>query len=135
MATVSDYIQASLRLAEILGENDSVSAEQGAAGIVVMNDMIGALRGKGIEIGLSPQSSTTATLLIPEEDRLGFKYLFAAYLCMDYGRAPSNHVAGIADDNYSRMLRRAVIEDKVENNPAIPLGEGQGIGFNITTGV
>ena len=134
MSTVADYLKDALRLTGIIGENDPVSPEQGADGIRVFNDMIGALRGDGIELGIAPQSSTTATLLVPEEDRLGFKYLLAVYLCQNYGRDPSPLVSQIADNNYKRMLRRAVINDAQENNPIIPLGEGNFGVFNINTG-
>lgn len=126
MATVSDYLRDGLRLTGIIGENDPVSAEQGADGLRVFNDLIGHLRGNGIEIGLAPQSSSTATILVPEEDRLTFKYLLAVFLCQNYGREPSAMVAGIADGGYKRMLRRAVYANAVENNAAIPLGEGAG---------
>lgn len=134
MATVSQYIQASLRLAQILGENDLVSAEQGASGLTVFNDMIGYFRGKGIEIGLTPQSSTTATLYVPEEDRLELKYVFAMLLCMDYGREPPPHVPALAGPAMEKFLRRAVISDRLTNNASMPLGPGGG-SYNILTGV
>ena len=134
MSTVADYLKDAFRLPGIIGENDPVSAEQGADGIRVFNDMIGALRGDGIELGIAPQSSTTATLLVPEEDRLGVKYLLAVYLCQNYGREPSQLVSQIADNNYKRMLRRAVINDALENNAIMPLGEGNGRLFNINIG-
>lgn len=135
MATVSQYIQASLRLAQILGENDSVSAEQGASGLTVLNDMLGFFRGKGVEIGIPPQSSTTATLLVPEEDRLELKYVFAAFLCMDYGRAPPSHVASIAEGGMQKFLRRAVIADQLTNNAIMPLGANGGGAYDILNGV
>lgn len=136
MATVSDYIRQSLRLTGILGENDPVTAEQGADGLVVLNDMVGNLRGKGIELGIAPQDSTTNTLLVPEEDRLEFKYLLAVYLCMNYGRTPTPAVIGLAQSGFDKFLRRAVLNDELVNNAAIPLGEGsRGYGFNITTGL
>lgn len=134
MTTLAEYIEGSLRLSGIIGENDSVSAEQGASGLKVFNDLIGWLRGQGIELGIHPQSSTTATLLVPEEDRLGLKYLLAAHLCMDYGRAPSDHVAAMSEMHLTRMLRRAVIAERLGNDAAMPLGEGHRYGSTILNG-
>ena len=134
MATVSNYLQASLRLAGILGENDPVDANQGANGLLVLNNVLGLLRGKGIELGIPPQSSTTATLLVPEEDRIELQYILAAFLCMDYGRQPSAHVAMIADSGMSKFLRRAVLNDQLTNDASMPLGAGRPM-VNIDTGV
>ena len=122
MATVSQYIEAGLRLSGIIGENDPVSPEQGAAGLIVLNDLLGFFRGKGIELGIPPQSSTTATLLVPEEDRLELKILFAAFLSMDYGRTPPEHVAALMAPAMEKFMRRAVIADRLENNAIMPLG-------------
>ncbi len=135
MTTLSQYIQSGLRLSGILGENDPVSAEQGAAGLIVFNGMLGYLRGKGIELGIPPQTSTTATLLIPEEDRLELTYVLAAFLSMDYGRTPPEHVAAFGSLAMDKFLRRAVLADRLENNASMPLGAAGGGTFNIMTGV
>lgn len=134
MATVSDYIQASLRLTGILGESDSVSAEQGANGLTVLNDMIGMMRGEGIEIGIAPQSSTTATLLVPEEDRLGLKHIFAVYLCLNYRREVPESIAALGDVFYKKALRRSVLSNALGNYPAMPLGAASPSTYNILNG-
>lgn len=125
MTTIAQYVETGLRLCGILGESDSVSPEQGADGLVVLNDLMGSLRGDGIELGYNPQTSTTATMLLPEEDRLGIKYLLSVHLCLNYGRNPSQLVASLADGHYKRMLRRAVNNDALPNNAITPRGEGQ----------
>lgn len=122
--TLADYIRDSLRLAKILGENDVVQPEMGENGQRVYNDLIEDLRGDGIEIGLYPFSNTAATLEIPGDYRLSFKYLFAAHLCASYGREPTMFVSSMAERAYEKLSRKGVLASNINNDAPAPLGEG-----------
>jgi hypothetical protein len=108
MATNSDYFTDALGLIGVLAEGESPSAEQGAKMLKVLNDMMDAFAADGIDLAFNPQSSTTATLDIPEGHKQAVKYLLAVHAAPHFEVPIPDFVATIARSGYDRLLRIAV---------------------------
>lgn len=139
MSTNSDFIKDALRLISVIGEGDTPSAEQGADGLIVINAVVSGLAGDGINLGIAPQSSTTADLDIPYEYVGGFKAILAVYLQPYYpAKQVPPSVSAQADACYVRMLRDSI---NISSTPSrmnhLPRGDGQlysRAGSNILNG-
>lgn len=126
MSTNADFFRDALRLIGVLGENDSVSAEQGADMLVYFNDLLEELRNDGIELGVEPQSSTTATLSVPEGYKRKVKYLLAIQAAPNFNAPIPQSVAMGADDAYKDMLRDAMYKDmETRDFDHLPYQSGQ----------
>ena len=133
MATNSDYIASAMRLAQILAEGETPSAEQGADMLAAMNDMMASMAEDGIDLGYSPQSSTTDTLLINLGSREAVKYLLAARACALFEKPIPPIVAQFAQDGYKTMLRTALYQEMQPSTfEQSPFNTGRR--FDITNG-
>lgn len=134
MATVSDYLNEALRMIGVLAEGDTASAEQGADGLVRLNDLKAELADSGIDLGLPSFASTTDTIVVPEGDRLTFKALLAVAMCPDYSRQPPDVVVAQATSGYSRMLTKYMSKEMQEiKMDHLPRGAASPV-FNIVRG-
>jgi hypothetical protein len=125
MTTYAEFIGDALRKIGVLSEGQEASPEQGADGLVTFNEMMGELAGDGVDVGFAPQSSGTGTLLIPWEDRQAIKYALCVKLATDYGREITPDIADGYQEGMARLLRKAVIANRVNCKLGLPLGEGQ----------
>lgn len=131
--TNAEYFESVLRKIGVLSESESASAEQSATMLEVMNDLRGELSAHGIDLGLAPQTSATATLLMNEGDREGFKYLLCTRACVEFERDLSVTIGTLAERFFDRKLRDVVNAETVPMDMRAS-GSGSYDVFNITTG-
>jgi hypothetical protein len=87
-----EIITAALRLLGVIAETETPSAEQGATGLAVLNDMLEDWSGREIEVGQWPQTELDAEF--PGESNIeGFdnkiictSFSFGAHQPIDYSR-------------------------------------------------
>lgn len=135
--TLADLLQDSLGLLGVLREGETPSAEQGAQGLTLFNNLVASWRESGIDLPIEPQSLTTSALTINEGDKLTLTNLLAVHLQPYYpGRALSPVVVSVATSGYDRWLRNAVTSD-IQPRKMNTISKGTGIirSQNILTGV
>lgn len=131
--TNAEYFAFALAKIGVLAEGEPVSAEQGADMLDILNDLLDDLRGQSIELGIEPQSSTTATLVVPEGYKQTIKYLLAVHAAPHFQVPIPIEVAGIADAGFKRMLRDSVYANaQTRDFDHLPYKNGRR--FNILTG-
>ena len=119
MSTVSDFFKDALSLIGILAENETPSAEQGATMLRVFNNMMHDLADKGIDLGFNPQTSTTDDLDIAEGSRETVTYLLAVKSAPYFEVEVPQLVSVIAQDGYTRLLRKAVYKDMKDRKSVV----------------
>jgi hypothetical protein len=132
--TPNELITPALQAIGVLQETESPSAEQSANALVILNDMMAALSGEGVDLGYAPQSDPTASIDINIEDRMWLKAILAVMLCPAYERPPPAVDVALANEGRNTLLRNAWLRNPVAVRPTLPRGDSQGIGFNILTG-
>jgi microcystin degradation protein MlrC len=136
MTTNSEYFRFALGKIGILAEGEAVSAEQGADMLVILNDMMDGLLGEGIDIGFSPQSSTTDEPDFQEGYKEAIKCMLAIKAAAHFEvslSAISQEVIVAADKGYKRMQREAMYRNATPrdfNNTPFSRGGN----YNIQTG-
>lgn len=110
MSTNADVIGDALREINVIGETDSVSAEQGAYGLRAMNDMIEAWTQNGINLGYFAQTSTTDTCPIPAWAKMGVVSALAIAMAPNYGKSISPELVAKATLAYAPISRNAALE-------------------------
>lgn len=106
---VSDVLTSALGLLGVLREGESVSAEQGADGLIVFNDLVASLREQDIDLPIPPMAGTTTALTINEGDAQTLKALMAVNLSPNYpGRQLNPVVIANASAGYQRWQRDAI---------------------------
>lgn len=135
MATNGEFITDALRKIGVLAETESASADQGASGLRIMNDMIAEMFGDDVDIGYAPQSDTTANCPIALEYRQPIKYLLAVHLCAIYERPVSPVVGDMASKGYDKMLRDMLVQTmEVSTMTHLPVGSAFRRTFSIING-
>lgn len=133
MSTNADYFKDALLAIGVLAEGETPSAEQGATMLRVLNAMLNSWRGDGIDLGITPQSSTTATIWPPEDYDEAFKYNLALRAANEFEVEVPALVAAFADSGYQRMLRDAIYKDlETRDFDHTPFRTGRR--YNITNG-
>lgn len=131
--TYGDIVTRALRLIGVLYETETPSAEQGADALSQLNAMMAYWETDGVRIGYFSGDSTTETLNLDTRYRVPLEYNLALWLAPQFEREPSPIVATIAVDSYGKLLREAVLANRVESSPVGPRGEA-GVGwYDITT--
>ena len=133
MATNGDFISSSLRLLGVLMETESASAEQGATGLVALNDLMADLSASDIDLGYAPQSDPTANCPISIEYRQSVKYLLAVLLAPIYTRPVGPVVAAFAEAGKNKLLRDAINRNLTPVRTDLPRSEARRYGYNILT--
>lgn len=133
--TAIDLITSALRSIGILGETETPSAEQGAAALKNLNQLMASLAEDGIDFGYAPTETTTDEILLPLGHVGAIQALLAQVEASDYGVDIPPAVAGIASNGYSRMLGQAVSgQIKAARSGTLPYGQNRPYGWNIYTG-
>ena len=104
-----EIINAALRLLGVIAETEDVSAEQGATGLAVMNDMLEDWSGRGIDVGQWPQTALDAEFPGATNIEGVCKANLAVWLAPYYAAPLRPEVAGLAGAGYSRLLREAML--------------------------
>ena len=104
-----EIINAALRLLGVIAETETPSAEQGATGLSVMNDMLEDWSGRGIDVGQWPQTALDAEFPGPTTVEGVCKANLAVWLAPYYAAPLRPEVAGLAGAGYSRLLREAML--------------------------
>lgn len=135
MATNNGLIKDALSILGVLDEIQSVSAEQGAIGLSVMNDMLLEWDADQIDVGYYPQTDINAESPVYPDAQSAVKHNLAIYLASYYGLEPKLPVVMIADRGYKRLLRDS-INAKLEEADltGVPMGEGFRVRTNILEG-
>lgn len=71
----------------------------------------GSLASEGIDLGIAPQTSATAILLMNEGDREGFKMLMCVRACVEFAKPLSPIVEALASTYYNRKLRDVINQE------------------------
>lgn len=109
--TYADYITSALRMAGVLMETESATAEQGASGLEILNDMMAEWQQNGILLGYVPTDDTTADLNLHASVRSPVKANLAVRLAAIYPTVAVSGVVGkLAMDGYSDLLMQAAID-------------------------
>lgn len=69
----------------VIDENSSPSAEQGATALNVLNDLMANMSADGVKLGWYPQTNLAATSPLQNQDIGPIKYMLAAALAAHYG--------------------------------------------------
>lgn len=132
MSKNSEVIYDALSLLGVVAETEALTAEQGALGLRVMNDMLAEWEAVGVNIGHWPQTDTTADFPAGPELNIAAKFNLAVYLAPHYQRTVSAPVALAAGASYQRLLRDAVqAQMKPADMTHLPQG-GYGL-YDITS--
>jgi hypothetical protein len=137
MSTNAEILGDAHKEINVIGETDSLSAEQGSYGLRVMNDLIESWTMRGINLGYFAQTDTTATCPIPAWAKMGVISSIAIAMAPNYGATVSIELRQKAEDGYQAISRQAALE-KIQplDDRHLPWGTGwTGIGrWDITQG-
>jgi hypothetical protein len=128
-----ELIGDALQLTGILSEIDSVSAEQGATGTTILNDLMASLEEDGIDLGYAPIPDSNGEVLLPPGQIGAVKYLLALLLAAHYGVQVQPLIAAIAANGHERLLRQSVISKMRTIKTGLPRGDAQVCGVDIVT--
>jgi hypothetical protein len=130
---VSDLVTDALRIAGLIAETESASAEAGADAVTRLNDMMAEWAGLGIDLGWNPKATSAETADIPAEHVDAIKASLALRLSASYGSTPDVTVAGRAVDGYNRLLRQALL-GQIEPTRTGLTGTGNRVRWDISRG-
>jgi len=104
MATNTNVIQDALGL---LGVTDdfTMTAEYGALGLRVMNDLLLQWGANEVDVGYAEQDTLTDTSPILPEHMLAVKYNLAVALSPYFGKEPSGALVALAVDSFKKLQR------------------------------
>ena len=136
MSTNLQIITDSLRALNVINENETPSAEQGAQCLRKLNQMMALWAVDGTVIGYFAQTDTSATCPIPDWAESGVANHLALYVASDFGAEPTLPVIAAADTGMQTILRTVMNIALIGADMShLPSGSGKfGTGFNINTG-
>lgn len=109
-ATNLEIVQfASLKI-NMIDENSSPSAEQGATALNVLNDMMANAAADGVHIGWFPQTLLSGVSPLQSQDVGPVKYMLCAALAAHYGIQLSPLLIGEVEAGWTRLVKRAMKE-------------------------
>jgi hypothetical protein len=112
--TNGEFLTDALRLCGVKSETDSLSAEEGVAGLRSMNDLFADWDAQGIDTGYFPQTDLQADSPIYSDALHACKYGLALILSVEYGIEPKPFVAQVAGASFTRILRDAIVAKQKE---------------------
>lgn len=135
MTTNLQVIEDALKDINILGETDTASAEQGAHGLRKLNQMMDLWREtKDIELGYFGQTSTAATIPIPEWAELAVTEGLAIAIAPKYGKTISQELIVIADAAVHAVQRKCMtLKQETADMSHLPRGSGKDYRWDINT--
>jgi hypothetical protein len=130
-----EVITDSLRDLGILSEVEAPSPQQGQFGVRKLNELMATLLEDGIDLGWSPITTTTDTVVIPAGHVSTIKAMMSVAQSSTYGIDANAVVAGRASSGYQRLLGQAftLANERAQSN-TLPVGESQRLGYSILTG-
>lgn len=134
MATNTEILRDALGLLGVLNEMETVSAEQGALGLRVLNEMMEEWRADGVNVGQWPQSDLTATSPLSQAVLPAVKYQLAAALGPHFGLRLGPDDVARGERYYSRLVRDAQVQLLTSADMShLAWGESDGSDWNIET--
>ena len=126
MTTNVAIIQQAYQIIGVVGESQTVSAEQGQTGLDTLNELMASLSTEDIDIGYFKQESTTDDCPIPEWAERGIVSKLAQELLAVYPSAQV--IPKIMDDdtNGFAVIRRMCMNRKLVDQDTRYLGLGAG---------
>lgn len=109
--TNAELFESVLRKIGVLSESESASAEQSDDMLEVLNDLRGSLAADGIDLGIAPQTSATATLLLNEGVREDLKWLLCTRAAVEFEVPVTPAIEFFSGQAYARLLRNAVVAE------------------------
>lgn len=97
-----------LGLIGVLRETETMTAEQGAHGLRVLNHLMADWEQDGLGLQYYEQSSLTSDTPIPNHAIVPVKYFLAFALAPFYSRPVSKEMLALADKYYARLRRDAM---------------------------
>ena len=132
--TVVDFITDVLRMATVIGQTKTPSAEQGQDAVTKLNDLMADLEADGIVFGYNPKATSAEDIALPDGEKSGVKAMLGVRICDGYGLPVPPVMAALADAWYKRALTAAVYESMRRKVNDAPKGENNRYVFNIVTG-
>lgn len=122
--TALDMITDSLRLANVIDELETPSAEQGSSGLRSLNQLMAQWDGDGIKLGWFTVPTQATVLPIDQQDERAVKYNFANELAGEYGIDPMPGVVRIALNTHAQLGKRYALDVQcsLEHMPAADFG-------------
>lgn len=131
MSTNNEVIRDALGLIGVVSEAESLTADQAAHGLRVLNDMMADWELDGIEVDYFPQTDISADF--PGDEIACVKYNLAVELAPHYQAAIPDAVAVKATMYYQRKVRDSVRDGMEEADVThLPMGTGHWIWKDIT---
>jgi hypothetical protein len=108
--TVIEIISASLRLLNVIDEEETPSAEQGFKTLHILNDMLADARSDGIDLGWRPIADADISIDAPlkPQDVRGVKLWLAIETAPHFGIEPLPTVKELGNDAYAKLAKRAI---------------------------
>ncbi len=108
--TVIGVIESSLRLLNVIDEEETPSAEQGNKTLHILNDMLADALGDGIDLGWRPIADADIGVDAPlaAKDVRGVKLWLAIEAAPHFGVEPLPTLKALGDDAYAKIAKRAI---------------------------
>lgn len=120
-----ELITQSYRLMNIIGETETPSAEQGALGLVLLNQMMSAWEVDDVYLQYFRQTDQQANFPCAPYTEKGVAGKLAEAISGHYGIAMTPEAAKQAADGYDVILRKAIYSTMEERDMShLPQGEG-----------
>jgi hypothetical protein len=133
--TALEMITRALRLANVVDEIDTPSAEQGEQGLDALNDLMGQWDRDGIKLGWEVVADLSDTIPLDLQDQRAVRFNLAIELAGEYGIDPLPRVQLIAKQTYDSLAKahQPVVACSLDQLPR-PAGYGSRSGGSIETG-
>lgn len=131
MTTNRDIIQDAYRDAQIIPQDEEVSAQQATTGLRKLNAMCGEWREDRLLFDFVSQTSLTASLPIPTSAERAVTANLALDLLDDIGGSPPRGLIERASNAKKALLRRSLLYvQRPATTDHMPQGEGKRYGDN-----
>lgn len=135
MATNLQIVTSALRMLTVLDSTETPSAEDGALGLELMNDVFALLAGDGIDLGYPPQDSLSDEFPMDPTVEAQIKPLLALKLHSFFPSIRLPEVVPAMAAQIMNVLRRDSVISKRRQSSLLhmPLGEAAGGAWNINS--
>lgn len=109
-ATVNELIEASLRLLNVIDEEETPTPEQAVKTLHILNDMMADAQEDGIELGWYPiaDADLTADAPLQNKDVRAVKLCLAMEAAPHFGIEPQPSLRELSTDAYAKLAKRAI---------------------------
>ena len=129
-----NFVDDALSLIGVLPEGQNASAEQGVLALRFANELVDEWADDGLYVNWTPNTALADDNTLSGSELTAVKYHLAIRLCPVFGREPSQALMVIAGQAYGRLLRQQAARNLEPVSESLPLAEGGGGMFDITTG-